>query len=891
MKKKLLAIIPVASLLASLAVSLNDNSVKNVKAAYDSRIAFTDSFDEDEINQNWEVEGQTYFEQHYPSMRLHPSSYDWEAVLSLNREFTGDYKVIMELATHYTGGWFAIAFGSNNPGSNFVKQTGGFVFYDLELSQVLDTIEGTLKPRSELYNLSAFGNEIDKKRTVEITVHKVDEDHSSIQCEVFENDTSLGKILESPMTLNASLDGYIGFNSLTKNVEIYNFEVVDGHGTRLYYDDFSTSSVMYPSSGTELAEWHTNKFLESELKVGYVSSLYLKNVDSGLTYINPLSEISNKNINIAYKLEAEIQYSPMDLDVETGFEILKPNFVTPGYFFGLRKAGQGYYLVAYNGNVEQSLVCQTEDLNMTTKMILTIYQNKTINFKCGDLELNINVDTYEGYVGLYTRNRLGNRPLGSGGYINKFTLTKENYYKRDNGDLYNNFNGVKETYFEATGEYAYDYYISKSEWNVGMNVAPSKWIPDVNNGKLEFSSATSSSFFGPKKVFRDFVIKFDVEINSNPVPDGGRIGLQVGNSRPGLYYENTKSIGIGHFYSQGEYITVPTLTNMEYAPGAPETFGEHVNLFENNGKLTLMYVVRDNTVTMYFVSEGEDESNFSRVRTTAMTRPSDSTDGYLAIYGIGLSFAIDNLSIINLDIDTPACEYNGESDYQEVTRLDFTDNESINGLEVNDATYSNKKYRINNDGEIRTSKLVNDFLFRSKIKDIENTLLVNQDTLNVKFINRHNNKAVEVNDGTSTQTHDLGNNFDFRNSLLEVEKIGTLLNVRIIGGDKPQSLFEGSVFSFNITATNPSKLILKSINGFVDISSFTFINFNRYATIAPRDYNEETDNFDPWTPRPPIDGNSSKKGCAGTASMSSLFISAFALVAIIGVVVIRRRKQ
>ena len=124
-----------------------------------------------------------------------------------------------------------------------------------------------------------------------------------------------------------------------------------------------------------------------------------------------------------------------------------------------------------------------------------------------------------------------------------------------------------------------------------------------------------------------------------------------------------------------------------------------------------------------------------------------------------------------------------------------------------------------------------------------------------------------------------------------MEKIGTLLNIRIIGGDKPQSLFEGSVFSFNITATNPSKLILKSINGFVDISSFTFINFNRYATIAPRDYNEETDNFDPWTPRPPIDGNSSKKGCAGTASMSSLFISAFALVAIIGVVVIRRRKQ
>ena len=390
-------------------------------------------------------------------------------------------------------------------------------------------------------------------------------------------------------------------------------------------------------------------------------------------------------------------------------------------------------------------------------------------------------------------------------------------------------------------------------------------------------------------MFKDFVVKFDVEITTSTVPTGGIIGLEFGNSRAGIYYENAKSLGVGFYNNK----TIPVVKNVDFAEGANTEFdSDDGNFLIDPGKFTLMYVCRNNVVSLYVLIQGKDESTLSKLRTEVVCRENDNTDGYVAIFGVNnISFSVDNVSFINLDTETPSTVYSGNSNYQEVTRYNFAESNTSDGLTINNASYSNNRYRLNENGEIKTSKLVNDFILRLKMKDIENTLLINQDSLNIKFVNTKD-KYVEINDGQSVIKKELAKDFDYLNSYFEIEKIGTTLKLRYISGDAPLSKFESSVVSFTIAKANSSLLTVKSSNGFADIYSYTFINLNKHVTIANRDYNPETDDFNPWVPRPTReDGASQKNGCSGTAGVSSLIITAGATLILIVTVIIKRRVR
>ena len=294
-------------------------------------------------------------------------------------------------------------------------------------------------------------------------------------------------------------------------------------------------------------------------------------------------------------------------------------------------------------------------------------------------------------------------------------------------------------------------------------------------------------------------------------------------------------------------------------------------------------------VSLYVLIQGKEESTLSKLRTSVVCRENENTDGYVAIFGVNnISFSVDNVSFINLDIEAPATTYSGTTDYQEVTRYDFSKSGEINGLSTNNATYQNSKYRLNENGEIKTTKLVNDYVLRLKIKDIENTLLINQDNLNVKFVNKRD-KYIEIDDGASVIKKELPQNYQFINSYLEVEKIGTTLNVRFVSGDTPFSRFEDSVISFSIAGTNNSLLTIKSLNGFADIYSYTFVNLNKYVTMSSRNYDPDIDDITPWYPKPPKDEGSNKNGCSGSASCSSIIIAGSALLILCAVILVRRR--
>lgn len=866
-------------------------------SAYEKKQLFADKFDGDEINDNWTPVNDIVLEQQYSSMRFIPKTYNWTSVLSYHEQLTGNYKVSIDLQTSNMGGWFAVSFG--NTTSNFTGSKGGLVFFDNNFTKLLTRETGSLEAEGE-YVGSPFGTAIKTRRTVEIQVTAYNSEQSKMQCWIYENGDLICTLFDSPVILDR-LDGYFGFNNNLKEVEIFNVKIYDGSDQLQYSDNFSTSKILYPSSGSSGSEWESTGFNETDVKVGFVSSLFADDINSGVVYNNPLVKPTNQDLDLAFIIESEIQYYSIGSDIASGIEINKKDASSRGYFFGIERLFIGYSLSIFDpsGNEIHKLTTDKENASLSVNLVVEIYLNGDIVVHTSDISYSFRVNSYEGYIGLMTYATKDAVQHGDGAYFNAFTLYKNDYYKRTEEDIFHNFNGVKRTYYEDIDEYVSDYYLSRKDFDIGANVSISKWNrKDQGDGKLEFNNAIPNSYFGPKGLYKDFVIKCDVKINSTDIPVGGCLGLKFGNSINGDVLENSKSIGIEYAYGNGVYQTIPHITNVKYVPGAETSFvdehGDPVNIFADQQTFKLMFICRDNKVSLHYCLEGEDENNLGKVRTCVECEENENTDGRMAIYGCyGISFSIDNLQIINLDYDVPTRAYSGTSNYQEVTRLDFSKSEDTNGLELTNAGYSKNKVRINNGGVLSTSKLVNNGLVRFKVADIENELEIKQDQLKVRLLNDGNPRFV-ISDSTINQVYELGSSFQFRDSTFEIQRLNNQLTVRYASGDGVISVIDSNVATFEINAPNTSsKLTMTSIGGFTDIKTYTFINLNQYATFVNRDYDPEKDAFNPWPVRPSIDEEPEKetKGCKSSISATSLLIMSISLIGFAILCLLRRVER
>ena len=889
-------ILPLLLLSTFLAVSLNNQIFESANASFNTKNVIDEKFDGD-IEDSWNLINEASLEKQYSSLRLKPQAYSWSNSLSLNYQLSGSFKVKMELTTMNETGWFAVSFGSIYASSEFSKSKGGLAFFG-DTSQVLKRVGEDLK-NVEFTGTAIFAPELNVKRQVEFDVQQIDSEHSSLQVSVYERGQFVTNIFETPYVYE-NLNGYMSFNSSLKDIEIFKLEVLDGQNQRLYYDDFSTSKVLYPTSGTIDSEWYSNGFTVEELKVGYINYLLLGHVNDGIVYHDPLEKTNNPDLDVVYHLVAEVDYSAMDLDVESGIEIGKANKDSHGYFFGIRRMAIGYSLVMYQYDSSEEYTLQTYDeSSLRMNLELSIHNNGNIDFTIGELSHTINYPNYNGYFGLFNYSH-SHSTSSRGASIFSFSMNKTGYYDRSSGDIYMNFNGTKKTYFEDIDEYAYDYFISRSEWNIGTRVSPSKWrTKDQGNGKLEFNSAVGTSIFGPKVVLKEFVVKFDVEITSEIVPYGGVLGLEFGNSRMGLNYENTKSLGIGYYPDENhEYVTVAYASNTDLvekddARICTDEEG-HRDIFKNNGKFTMMFICRNNTVSMHYLLDGEPEHTLGKIRAATICKENDSTDGYLAIYGAnGISFTVDNLSIINLDFAAKSASYNGKGEYQEVTRVDFSKEDANSGISYQNASVNDGKLKINDGGSLRTLKLTNDGIIRLAINDVEEELVIKQGSLNIRFINKAD-KSIIVSDSVSEQTYDLGSEFDFRQSIIEIQKLNNHLVFRLKDKNTPLSSIENHKVEFTINTSSTDNLIIEAKGGFVSLNGFTFINLNKYVTISNRDYDPEKDSFAPWTPKTPINGDK-KKGSNNLNIIIPLSIAGGVLV-VVGIVVaiifiVRRKKH
>lgn len=870
------------------------------EAAFVSKKILEDDFSGSTINSDWIIYNDASLKQEYTSFRLTPSMYNWGSSITLNKELSGSFSIEMDILAMTQNGWLAMGLGLANNGAEFSTAKGGAVFFDTH-TQYLYLFDNVLKPNDTNYTQTCFAPNLREKRHIKIEVNEIGSTQY-MQMTVFSiNGTKIGDIFTDPIEYE-TVNGYFGINSNLKSVEIFNFVVKDGTGTKIYEDDFSSSSVLYPSSGLSTSMWRSNFFDETELKVGRVNTLSLPKIDSGLIYSYPLDLIDNQDMDIVYTFRAGINVSNMDLDTETGIEIGMSTTLYKGYFFGIRKQASGYKLVSFNEPYQEEVVVTASELpaDMIVSVTLNIHRNGIVDFSTQEATLQVSGVVYSGLFGFFTRGLHAVSSSSKGGAVTFVVVTQEVYKANSSPDVSNNFNGVKKEWYEVIGTYVYSYYLSRREWNVGSNVRPVDYdSEDEGNGRLDFYQASTTSFFGPKNTYKDFIVRFDVHITSQKSPFGGTIGICFGAKRLGVAYENLQALGIGYYphpQDKNLYINTPAASNsVKFTETSPQQFldenGNYIDMFKDQGSFTMLYVVRDNTVELHFVDENEPIENLSIVRAEVKTEEYASTDGLVCIFGAnGMNFEIDNFSLVNLDYEAPVTTYFGESGFQETTRFDFTSSDDTYGILLDNASVSRKALSINEDGSISTQNVTKDGIVRLTTKNIEDTLKIDVNpTLFYELINRDSQKSVVINNSGYTQTINLDKDFEFGNATFDFQKFGNRLKVRYVSGDSEFSHIDENVTELTIIDNSSNNRVkLTSFNGFSSLTSFSYFNFDNHLTIKARDFDPEKDVFDPWNEKPVL--NTGSGGCSGSVSTQSLLIAVVALGGVAVVSMLKKRK-
>ena len=860
--------------LIGVSLSMHGDDVLATNAASNSSTLFSDTFDSSYgLDESWENKGSSLTTDGY-SLRIHPEKYIWGDFVSLNNfVIDKDTKVEFNVKRLNEGNWFAIGFGVDAPTFRFFDCEYAFVFAN-GVTETLKNNGSNLYANSTNFKYSPFvPGELNTYYRVTLDFHKINNEYF---CNYSVNKTSDNTLIGSSSNVPlGDITGYLGFSDCLCSVELSSITITQS-GMTVYSDDFSTSSISYPDVNVDNPTWNSIGFSRKDVALGRYGKLDLSKINTGVTFSQKLNN-NDSLIDESYLVNMKISYAGMSEKAMTGYELTSSDGET--YFFGLRKEIIGYALVCNKGNdTLKEVVCTTESYDGTAELSLSIHTYGEIVLN-SDVSLSYKISFKEGYLSLYSRSN-SEDVNQRGGYIDNFSISHSSYLKSDAKDTAINFNGTKTTMFDDRE--MHEYFINLNEWSMGNNVKVTPYTSrNKGNGYVVFSNSIADSAFGPRTKYTDYIARFDVTVTSTTFFGDSRIGLQFGKNKFNELYENCPSLGI--LYSPGQTLVSHTASTVD--PSYPEGFvdvdSNPVDYF--NGTLNFLYIVRDNKVEMHFKRSDEPDSQLSKIRAVAMV---SSTYGYTAVFGSsGVSFNLDNLSITNLDYELTSSNYLG-SEYQETARNDFSIDTSIKGFSLNNAEIVNNTLKISPSGTVTSLKSLKDNIVRFKVKSIGESLTVQQGS--TKFIVSSDGSKVSysVTDGVTNYNEEL-DNFSLLNATFEIRFASNKVEVRFVSGDSPLYNIDSNIHSYELSTSNDN-VVITSTGGISTLSTLAIFNLDTNVTILNRDYNPDTDYFNPWPERPSIQDAS--KGCKGSIN-GCLFIGIISLTSVIVLLVIRRRRR
>ena len=870
-KKIIFPLFGLFALALSTALIKNNPSMK-ADAAFMEDIAVNENFNVRQLNADrWENNGAELINDE-SSMRFTPHEYIWTNHLLLS-EYTIEesVEIDIELSTSTASGWFAFSFGSPNETSRFSDAKGALIFYHINPG---NTVGGVLE-RSESGNLSAAEklkyspfNSLDERKTLKMFIEMTPETgKSSLRYDIYNKDETVQH--SDIYDFDVLLSGSFGMNTSYKDVTLYSFEMKKmSNGETIYSDDFSTSGISYLSSGDGV--WKTSSFTQDDVIISPQGSIGFCG-NSSLTLKSPIHNPLNMDIDVIYKINLDINYAHMDFTSVVGIEVGKESMADKSVFVGVKRNTIGYSLVALDKDDNVIDEKSTSHDEFATTVCLKVHNNGLIEFYNSTIGLSFEIDNIFGYISLGSRatNEANNKMA----IVDNFVLETSSYVNRSTSDVGINFNGTKnEEIF--VGEIIKDFYVPTTEWRMTTDLSLPNYNDDYEgeeeqNGYIQFNSSDGQSFFGSKNIYYEYIVKFDVEIITSVeyLENTSGFGLQFGMQKFGGYFDNYQSLSLsiaknelsGTLRSKIE-VQNGTFTNPAFDPYCKDDDNNDVNLFApdeegNNAKFNVMFVVKDNKVSMHFKNQNEPEEVLAKPRAEII--PKGSTDGYCGIVGRGgLTFRVDNYCVINLDYDSSDSEYlpyvKNDVEYQNKTRLDFSRISSTQALKLNSASIDGY-LTISDGGNATTAGILNNGLLRLNIKEVENKLNLSFGNINISLNNSSTKKEMVLSDGVNEYKEELDSTFSFNNSFIELQKSGDEYRVVYRGGGEPLSSIDDTLKTYQLSAGDGYHELIISSEGVSKISKMVFINLDSFSAVETRNYDPELDDKNPWVERPTED--------------------------------------
>lgn len=646
MKKKFTIAILLAAVLSAGATAAGTDSVRS-DAAIVRQTVVSDDFDGDEIGDNWTADNGVELDTVYSCMRLRNMNI-WQPAIILQAyevKKEVDCQISFDLSVKTLTGWLGFFVGASSTSVPFYDASSMWMMSADSVSYWENDGANLVENASQKLGVSPLANAtgenvVTVKYTLMYTGETADGSTYDIELSFAKKE---GETLASQTYTGVAARTYVGFASMANLfVDIMNFRVAEknaetGEYDEVFFDDFSSGSIVYPGSSNPSANWRvTHTYTSENVFAGALKRISFGGVTSGkLLCLSPLEtdRRCEKLFEMKFSLFPETLTENAYFGV--GFALSDENsYADSVNMIALRKEGSGAVFVKLVNGVEQEeTISQRFALSGLgagnpdgAQVVMTGYYNGEVVVTVDNTSVCFSGMELDGYFAFAAANSYGKETEGNEISVDNFTLDVFSYKSSDSEDAAINFAGIKE--FEQFGATYYEHYYNRNEWYLsGSGVSLAPYRSNGTNDYLQMVNATGNVAFGPKnKVYSDFIVRFSVMMLTEgaDTPPNSAVGIAMGKKTRDAVNSDSSCV----WFSFNGSSTVIGGINVQTEDGSASVPCS-LNLWSDTSVLyNVVMIVSGGTVEVYVKRSTDDISALGTLRAKFV---GVNTYGYVAL--------------------------------------------------------------------------------------------------------------------------------------------------------------------------------------------------------------------------------------------------------------------
>lgn len=797
-------------------------------AAVVGQSQLSDDFNRAQAGSDWLLTDGACVTADSDALRFNPE-YSWaDQIVLAAYEMTGDCVVQFTVRPFQLtpGYWFAMSFGNRSTFSAFSAADGALIMTanaQNGMTQLFvsdgNQIASSGQPMTE-FSPFGFASGV-SEYTVRIAFSHTESSTYLIEFSVYNGNTVIGTQQYTAEIRNR----YFGFNVNNLGLDVDDVTIYED-GEAVWYDDFSDSTVAYPSDDNEDADWCiTGYYTEEMIAAGPIGVLDVSQPGSTAQYAERL-DVRPDDSGISYRLSFELYAENMTPGAATGVFLGRSESVQ-GLFIGIERTESGYRLVSRGASDETGGAIEAaSDYAMT----VTVSSEGAVTAETEGAVFTSPETAAGGYIAFGTLS-------GTGGTVDNVRIDTFVWQQSEAPDADCNFSGVKET--QENGMTYREYWLSTEDWYYGNGVSLPRYDAAETNGYLQFLNGNVFTAFGPRERYSEYTVRFDITMYDDTIDgvrDGVAFGLSVG--RPSLYMsaEQAQTVYFAHYNEN----TIISSYNAALASGATEEVlredDQPYDLWRDKSiTYQMLYVVRDGEIRIYFKRADEPETALDTLRARFI---GVDTYGYVTVVGLNNArFKIENFSLTNL-----SASYGGtglSEGHIERLRYDFSSGTAETFSRFRNAEISDGALRLTAGGKVTVAGDVRSAIIRADIgqADGEFRLQIGDghkisfaaDMIRISGFSAYEKRYVP------------DRSVEYDGASIEVSVYGGTFALSIRQSGRPAADMETPLISFGIGESYrpPRSAVSVSSEGNLAIDSLGVINMDMNRTIQAVDYDPE----------------------------------------------------